>query len=851
MARGAGTLAGRALRGGRWSLLGLALVVTLGGGASIGAAVAAHRTDHAYGDYVEEAEVADLVVNPSLRTQEMDEAIRGFDGVETVRADTLLFASVANLAPTTLSEASQEDSWLQVRGTVDGRYLDVDRPAVTEGRLPSGEREVFVSSSYRSTLEGIVGHPLEVGDELQVGVFWGAVTDVGLDPDTVVEPLGVESLRIVGLGVLPNAVLPEELFPREQIVVSQDVTERYSCLGRLTGATTFEEAVEALIPERCAASYEYYSLTLEDGVGSNDVRRQFDDAVERLNGDLPDQLTSQGVGYYYISEDRADLDAAVRETIRPTVTTLQAFAVVAAVATLTVAGLMVARQTRRDAEVRRVLRAVGATRGEIAWWSTLPPLAAVLAGVAGALLFAWAVSPLGPLGTVRDLTPSPGRSLPVAAALPVALALAAGLFAVIGVVLARAAWRAARSGEPDTRTSRVGRLTRRGRPALTTGVGAALDARRAGAGIAAMVGCIVATAAAATAIVFGASLSALVDQPGRYGWPWDVAVITGAGYGDTNPDVVDDRLSQADVRDDVVDHSFYSFDPSIDFDGGLAPVIFGWQNATDTELPVLEGRMPTAVGELLLGTDTAEQLDLGVGDEVAIESLEFGELDLEVVGLGVLPSAGAFGADRTGLGTGAFTVVDAVADEQRSPALTGIRLRDDVDPAAFVDQLRDELPGWSTNYDNPVAHADPVRSPEIVDVSELRVAPLVLGGALLGSLAVGLWLAISLSVRDRRRELAVLRALGFSDGDVRRSVRWQGLTLVAVGLLVGIPLGIVGGRLAWRFFADRLGVLPQTTIPVSWLAIEIAGTLVLGWLAVLLPARAAARYSPAEELLVP
>ena len=52
MARGAGLLAGRALRGGRWSLLGLALVVALGGGASIGAAVAAYRTDHAYGDYV-------------------------------------------------------------------------------------------------------------------------------------------------------------------------------------------------------------------------------------------------------------------------------------------------------------------------------------------------------------------------------------------------------------------------------------------------------------------------------------------------------------------------------------------------------------------------------------------------------------------------------------------------------------------------------------------------------------------------------------------------------------------------------------------------------------------------------
>ena len=109
MAPGPGLLAGRALRGGRWSLLGLALVVALGGGASITAAVAAHRTDHAYGEYMRDAAVGDLVLNPSVRTKEVDEAIRGFDGVETVRADTLLLASVAVTEPTRIAEAADED----------------------------------------------------------------------------------------------------------------------------------------------------------------------------------------------------------------------------------------------------------------------------------------------------------------------------------------------------------------------------------------------------------------------------------------------------------------------------------------------------------------------------------------------------------------------------------------------------------------------------------------------------------------------------------------------------------------------------------------------------------------------
>ena len=95
-----------------------------------------------------------------------------------------------------------------------------------------------------------------------------------------------------------------------------------------------------------------------------------------------------------------------------------------------------------------------------------------------------------------------------------------------------------------------------------------------------------ATAAAAAAIVFGASLAELVDEPETYGWPWDVAVITGAGYGDTAIDVVDDRLAQPDVRDDIVAHGFYSFDPAVVFGDRPAPVVFGWSGQTAGELPV-------------------------------------------------------------------------------------------------------------------------------------------------------------------------------------------------------------------------------------------------------------------------
>ena len=254
-------LAGRALRGGRWSLLGLALVVALGGGASITAAVAAYRTDHAYGDYVHDAAIGDLVVNPSIRTREIDEAIRGFDGVESVRADTLLVGSVVATGPIRIADVPEEDTWLQVRGSVDGRYVDVDRPAVSEGRVPSGDGEVFVSSDYHAELERILDRPLAVGDHIDVGFFWAGLVDGEVDPNALAAPLGVESLRIAGFGLLPSEVLPEELFPRQQIIVSEDITARYSCLESLGDATTFDEVLRTVIPEVISWDYQAPLIT--------------------------------------------------------------------------------------------------------------------------------------------------------------------------------------------------------------------------------------------------------------------------------------------------------------------------------------------------------------------------------------------------------------------------------------------------------------------------------------------------------------------------------------------------------------------------------------------------------------
>jgi ABC-type lipoprotein release transport system permease subunit len=104
-------------------------------------------------------------------------------------------------------------------------------------------------------------------------------------------------------------------------------------------------------------------------------------------------------------------------------------------------------------------------------------------------------------------------------------------------------------------------------------------------------------------------------------------------------------------------------------------------------------------------------------------------------------------------------------------------------------------------------------------------------------------------VRRRRRDLAVLKALGCTRSQVRGVVAWQATALAAAALVIGVPAGIIAGRWTWAVFANAAGVSPQATIalPVVLLAVP-AVTLLVANLIAAFPGRVAARLRPATVL---
>ena len=104
------------------------------------------------------------------------------------------------------------------------------------------------------------------------------------------------------------------------------------------------------------------------------------------------------------------------------------------------------------------------------------------------------------------------------------------------------------------------------------------------------------------------------------------------------------------------------------------------------------------------------------------------------------------------------------------------------------------------------------------------------------------------SVTRRRREVGLLKSLGFLRRQVAFTQSWQTTTVAVIGIVIGVPAGVATGRLAWRAFAAGLGVVPDPVVTVWVMAAIAVGTVAVANLLAVGPALVAARSRPAALL---
>jgi putative ABC transport system permease protein len=107
---------------------------------------------------------------------------------------------------------------------------------------------------------------------------------------------------------------------------------------------------------------------------------------------------------------------------------------------------------------------------------------------------------------------------------------------------------------------------------------------------------------------------------------------------------------------------------------------------------------------------------------------------------------------------------------------------------------------------------------------------------------------LATTVRRRRPQFAVLRALGFTPVMTRTVVGAHSTAVGVVGLAVGIPLGLTAGRLAWAWLAGEVPMLYVSPIAAALVVVLVVAALALANLVAAVPAWWAGRLRPAEVL---
>lgn len=145
----------------------------------------------------------------------------------------------------------------------------------------------------------------------------------------------------------------------------------------------------------------------------------------------------------------------------------------------------------------------------------------------------------------------------------------------------------------------------------------------------------------------------------------------------------------------------------------------------------------------------------------------------------------------------------------------------------------------------PVSEARPIEDLVGASLSRQRLSASLIGAFALGALvlaAMGLFGVVSAAVTRRRTELGIRMALGADAGRVLRMVLADGLTLVGLGLLAGIPGVWLAGRLLRGVL---VGVSPFDLLTLMGVA---AALLMVTAAACWVPARRVTGIDPARSL---
>ncbi|MEW5965515.1 MAG: ABC transporter permease [Pseudomonadota bacterium] len=285
-------------------------------------------------------------------------------------------------------------------------------------------------------------------------------------------------------------------------------------------------------------------------------------------------------------------------------------------------------------------------------------------------------------------------------------------------------------------------------------------------------------------------------------------------------------------------------------------------------LALAGGRAFDGVFEAVLGAEVADALDYRLGDRIALahgsgESGLADHADKPFTVTGILARTGTPVDNTVHISLAAMEAIHL--DWQGGAPIPGMQI-----PAEYVQKFDLEpktvtavivglesraavfsVQRWINNF-----HAEPLMAvlPGVAlaqlwqmighgEKALLAISALVVGVGLAGLVAV-----VLAGLDQRRRELAILRAVGARPRDILALLTLEGLGLTVIGALLGLVLLTVLSLVAAPLVQARFGLSLTTGLPSAHELYLLAGVIITGFIASLLPGWRAYRVSLADGL---
>jgi hypothetical protein len=582
-------------------------------------------------------------------------------------------------------------------------------------------------------------------------------------------------------------------------------------LNDSSGVAVFPRSL--LDDPRIASAGSAHAIDLTDGTSVEQLREQLD--------------TIEG-GELLRLEPADVIGPDTRRAVGTQALGLWILTALAGLVTTAVLGQLLVRHARLSAQETATLASLGATRLQVV--GETAARAGIIAGVALALAAGVAMTASGifPFGFVRRLEPAPGVQVDALVFGVGAVVLALGL---VGWVVLMTRFR--RSSSPNRRPVAVASAAARcPTTAMATGVRFAFTSRDSATLVSRFGGVVLIAAGLVGTLTYAVSVHRLLTEPYRYGVNFDFMGDNGSEQ------VPPDQLALLESDPAVVGLTLYTASPTrVEGSDETLPVAGLERVRGVLDPPVLAGRLPNGSEEIALGRLSAERLDVSIGDVLTLSGPGAGA-EYEITGFIVPPGIG--GNDLVGEGGVVTSAGYRRLDPDRVPHAFTLLLREDATPET-AERL---LGAFGVTPDD----VGPTRPPAIRNLARITYVPFVLA-VLLGVLSVLLVVSGAYTaVRQRNHEVAVLRTLGAERNWLVRVANWLAVTSTLVPALIGVPLGLLAGRLAFRAYADSLGAINGAATPVVIVALGLAALVVLAAVSATVGGRSARRVVPARLL---